>query len=200
MSLFILTFFYWWSFILKPLAVGKDIDRKNEILMSRKNLLKKLKSYIDNYLNTVKVNISVQRTENIAQPSKILEILAGLQIVNWDYYTVRSISKDDDFELHLKRKPDSCFLNNCFNDELKTWQANMDIQPAFNEFKAVIHMCSYFPKNEGHCSKAMQKVLKVAFQNNMHHYERMKTSSQAYLSKLEFSVQKAVYHILNNWS
>ena len=59
----------------------------------------------------------------------------------------------------------------------------MDIQPAFNEFKAVIHMYSYFPKSEGQCSKAMQ---------------RMKTSSQAYLSKLEFSVQKAVYHILNN--
>lgn len=193
-------FFYWWSFISKPLAVGKGIDRKNEILMCRKNLLKKLKSYIDNYLNTAKVSISVQRTENIAQPSKILQILAGLQIVNWDYYTVLSISKDDDFELYLKRKPHSCFLNNCFNHELKAWQANMDIQPAFNEFKAVIHMYSYFPKSEGQCSKAMQKVLKVAFQNNMHHYERMKTSSQAYLSKLEFSVQKAVYHILNNWS
>ena len=59
----------------------------------------------------------------------------------------------------------------------------MDIQPAFNEFKAVIHMYSYFPKSESQCSKAMQKVLKVAFQNNMHYYERMKTSSQAYLSK-----------------
>ena len=50
--------------------------------MCRKNLLKNLKSYIDNYLNTAKVSIIVQRTENIAQPSKILQILAGLQIVN----------------------------------------------------------------------------------------------------------------------
>ena len=49
-----------------------------------------------------------------------------------------SISKDDDFELHLKRKPNSCFTNNYVNDGLKGWQTNMDIiQFVFNEYKAV---------------------------------------------------------------
>ena len=51
--------------------------------------------------------------------------------------------KDDDFELHLKREPNSCFVNNYFNDGLQEWQANMDIQHVFNEDRAVTYICSY---------------------------------------------------------
>ena len=43
-------------------------------------------------------------------------------------------------------------------------------------------------------TSAHQEAAKEVFENNLHHYETMKTISQANLSKYESSVQEAVYH------
>ena len=64
----------------------------------------------------------------------IPEILAELRITDDYYYKALCISKDDDLELHLKRKQNSCFVNNYFNVRLKACQANMDIQPVSYEY------------------------------------------------------------------
>ena len=37
--------------------------------------------------------------------------------------------KMKNLELHLKRQPNSCFVNNYFDTGLKGWKTNMDIQP-----------------------------------------------------------------------
>ena len=88
------------------------------------------------------------------------------------------------------------FVNNYFDVGLKAWQANMDIQPVLNEYKAVPYMCQYFSKTEDQCSKAMKQAAKEGFENNMHHHDTMKAIAKAYLSNLECSVLEPVYHIL----
>ena len=60
------------------------------------------------------------------------------------YYKALSISKDEDLELPLRSQPNSCFVNNYFDVGLKALQANIDIQPIFNEYKAVTYMCHCF--------------------------------------------------------
>ena len=64
----------------------------------------------------------------------------------------------------------------------------MDIQPVFNEYKAVTYMCQYFSKTEDQCSQAMKQATKEAFENNMHHHHTTKTIAKAYLSSGECSV------------
>ena len=155
-----------------------------------------MKNYIDNNLNPAKVNVIDPTKDNYTQPLSISEILDELEISKDDYYRALSISKDEDLELHLKRQPDSCFINNYFDVGLKVWQTNMDIQPVFNECKAVTHMCQYFSKTEDQCSQAMKQAAKAAFENDMHHQDTMKTIAKAYLSNRECSIQEAVYHIL----
>ena len=83
-----------------------------------------------------------------------------MSISGEEYNRALSISEDNDYELHLIRPPNSCFVNNYFSDGLKAWQANMDIQPVFNEYKAVTYMCSYFSKSEDQCSAAMKQAAK----------------------------------------
>lgn len=61
----------------------------------------------------------------------IPENLTELQIVYDDDYII-FISQDDEFELHLKRNPNSCFINKYLNDRLKAVQSYMDIQPVFS--------------------------------------------------------------------
>lgn len=120
------------------------------------------------------------------------EIFEELQIADDDYYRALSISKDDGLQLHVKRKLNSCFVSNYFDNGLKVWQANIFIQPVFKEYEAVAYMCSYVSKIEDQCSQAMKNVAKEQFKNNLHHQGTVKTISQAYVNKLECSVQEAV--------
>ena len=57
--------------------------------------------------------------ENFTQPLSVKEILDELEISKDDYYRDLSISKDEYLELHLKREPNSCFVNNYFDVDLK---------------------------------------------------------------------------------
>ena len=63
------------------------------------------------------------------------------------YYRVLSISKDENLELHLKREPNFCFVNNYFDVCLKAWQANTDIYPVFNEYIGSDIYVTIFLKN-----------------------------------------------------
>ena len=63
---------------------------------------------------------------------------------NEKYYQGLSISKENYYETHLIQTLYLCFVNNYFRYVLKAWQENMNIQPVFNECKAVIYVCSYF--------------------------------------------------------
>ena len=72
----------------------------------------------------------------------------------------------------------------------------MDVQPVFNEYKAVTYMCSYFSKSEDQCSAAMKQAAKEVLDNEFGHFDAMKNILHAYASKQECSVHKAVYHVL----
>ena len=72
----------------------------------------------------------------------------GLEIIEEDYYWALSVSSVNDYQIHLKLNPDSCFLNNYNPAMLKAWQANIDLQPAHNYYKALSFMASYFSKSE----------------------------------------------------
>ena len=88
-----------------------------------------MKNHIDNNLNPAKVNVIGPTKDSYTQPLSISEILDELEISKDDYCRALSISKDEDLELHLKRQPDSCFVNNYFDVGLKlgrqTWAYNL---------------------------------------------------------------------------
>ena len=76
------------------------------------------------------------------------------------------------------------------------WEANMDIQPVFNHYKAVAYMCAYLSKSENECSVAMKQALRDAFEKELNNYEQMKSVANAYSNKKECSIQECVYHVL----
>ena len=109
------------TIIAKSLYSELTNDEKQEDLAWRKTLLKKVRKYIDDNLNPAKVNVIDPTKDNFTQPLSIQEILDELEISKDDYYKGLSVSKNDDSELHLKRLPNSCFVNNYFDVGLKSW-------------------------------------------------------------------------------
>ena len=160
-------------------------------MQQRNNILKKVKNYIAE-LNPSKKNFLNSTKEDYEELKSIDEILASLEISKHDYEEALSIFDDNDFQIHYKRPPNSCFVNN----GLMAWEANMNIQPVFNHYKAVAYMCAYLSKSENECSVAMKQAVRDAFEKELSNYEQMKSVANAYINKREHSIQESVYHIL----
>ena len=184
------------TLIACPLSNDLNSTEKERILQNRKDILDKVKGYIDEYLFPKKHNVIDPMKINFEEPGTISEILQKLDISEDEYYNALSISKDSDFEIHLKRPPNSCFVNNYFAEGLQAWEANMGIQPVFNYYKAITYMCKYLSKSEDECSKAMKQALNEAKHNNSDKFQQMFQITKAYSSSRECSVQEAVYHVM----
>ena len=68
-----------------------------------------MENYIDNKLNPSKKNLLDSTKDGCEEINKIDEILASLEISKHDYKEALSISEDNDFQIHYKRPPNSCF-------------------------------------------------------------------------------------------
>ena len=184
------------TIIAVPLPKDLSEYEKTQRLEQRKFLLDKVAAYINTNLNPKKCNIINPEKDNFEQVSDIKDILQELGISEQEYYEALSTSSDADFQIHLKRPPNSCFVNNYFDEGLLAWKANIDIQPVFNHYKAVTYMCAYFSKSEDGVSEAMNQAAKEAFNSNKSNMEQMRSIARAYNTKRECSVQEAVYLLM----
>ena len=57
-------------------------------------------------------------------------------------------------------------------------------------------MCAYFSKSEDKTSEAMKQAAKEAVTQKKEKFEQMKAIARAYITKREYSVKEAVYHIM----
>ena len=113
------------TIVAQPLSDSLSVDEKNVIMGNRKLLLKKVKQYIHSKLNPSKKNFYNTSRDDYEKTKSIDEILEFLEISKFDYEQALSISDDHDFQLHYRRLPNSCFVNNYFCDGLIAWEANM---------------------------------------------------------------------------
>ena len=102
-------------------------SQKKEILLKRKETLNIVSGYINEYLNPSKYNFYDPLKEDFVEPKSVSEILTDLGVSVDAYYSALEISDDTDFQIHLRRPTNSCFVNNYFQLGLKAWEANMDI-------------------------------------------------------------------------
>ena len=72
------------------------------------------------------------------------------------------------------------------------WEANLDIQPVLDCYKAVSYMCAYFSKSEDDSSEAMKQAAREAYESGNPVCEIMKSVARAYRTHREMSAQEAV--------
>ena len=122
-----------------------DISKRKEILL-------KVKDYINNFLNPSKTNFFDPSRDDFTEITSTSEVLKELNIIEEEYENALKFFDDNGFQLHIRRPTNSCFVNNYFDIGLLVWEANIDIQPVFNYYKAATYMCSYLSKQEDECS------------------------------------------------
>ena len=174
--------------VAEPISEELDEELKKSMLIRRNEILSSVKEEIDKVLNPNNSQYDSTKTEE--------ELLSSLGITEDQYYWALSVSGDSDFDLHLKRSVDSCFINNYFVAGVKGFRANVDLQPVFNHYKCVTYVCSYFTKDETECSQAIINAAKEAKTSNMTIKDSLRKIGAAFLSTREVSSQECVYRCM----
>ena len=172
----------------EPLPEELDEEVKRSMLSRRNEILSLVKRTIDKVLDPNNPEYDPTRSEE--------ELLSSLGVTKEQYYWALTVSVDSDFELHLKRPLDSCFINNYFLAGVKGFKANVDLQPVFNHYKCVTYVCSYFTKDETECSQAIANAAKEAKASNLAIGESLRKIGAAFLSTREVSAQECVYRCM----
>ena len=102
--------------IAVPLPDGMSDDENNMILQKCETTLK-CEVYINEKLDPRKVNILNQRNADYKKVLSITDMLCELGITEDEYYNALSISSNEYFQIHLKREPNACFINNYLNKD-----------------------------------------------------------------------------------
>ena len=109
--------------------------------------------------------------KDFEKTTSIKNILAERGFTEDPYYNVLYISSDSDFQIHIKRALNACFVNNFFTEGLQAWKANIDIQPSLQSCD--MHVCLFF-KAEDETSEAMKQAAREASAGNKSDYEKMR--------------------------
>ena len=125
-------FYTYRTIVAEPLSNDLCADVKTGILTRRASILGTVKSKIDKILNPSK-------SEYISHLTAA-QVLTTVDISEQDYYWALSVSAYSEYELHLKRSTDSCFINNYFVAGIQGFAANVDSQPVFNHYKCITYM------------------------------------------------------------
>ena len=91
------------TLIARPLSKDISLETKAGILSNRSSILCKVKAYVDEFLNPNKVSYIHDIT--------VSQILLQLGFSEEDYHEALSISTSDDYEVHMRRPPNSSFVN-----------------------------------------------------------------------------------------
>ena len=123
------------TIVAEPLLENLSEQERSLILEQCQHVLDKVKNYIDTYLDPRKNNFFDPAASNYCELQDISTILQSLGLNEEEYYNALSISTDNDFQIHLRRPANSCFINSYFEEGLLAWEANLDIQPVINHYK-----------------------------------------------------------------
>ena len=176
------------TIVAEPLSEELDESMKSKMLQNRNEILSLVKQKIDDVLNPSLSTYNSLLTED--------DIFTSIGISKDQYLSALSISSDSNYELHLKRSLDSCFINNYFIAGLKGFGANVDLQPVFDHYKCITYVCSYFTKDETQCLQAIMNAAKEAKAGNMEIREGLRKIGAAFLSSREVSSQECVYRCM----
>ena len=137
-------------------------------------------TYIDSQLNLVRPNVCGKLRDHFENVGSINCVLNQLVVYEEDYYNVLFISDYNDFQVHLNQLLNSCFVKNYFRTGLLAFEANLDIQPGFNYYKAVIHKSPYLSKTQYKCLYAENQGFNEAMTKNLTNCDEIRSTTPAY--------------------
>ena len=110
-----------------------------------------------------------------------------------DYYEYISTSERG-LILVSKRSVKERYINNYNREWLEAWNANLDVQFAFDTYAVLTYMVNYYGKDETGMTKLLQEALKEA--KDKPFKEQLKALALCYMTHRQQGASEAIYKIL----
>ena len=100
------------------------------------------------------------------------------------------------YKIVLKREPSEIWINNYNEEMLRAWNANMDIQIAYDPHAVVTYICNYVNKPEEGMTKFLREALNAA--KDKEHEEQLRILNFTYLTHRQRGGPEALYCMMKN--
>ena len=182
------------TIIATPLTGGdekenaKKLSRYCHIMCVAQELLKKLKK-------EEKTNISFK--EFLLELSKLIKPKEGkktytVKECKKEYYAALATSSRGQI-LILKREVQDMCINNYESEFLHAWDANLDIQLAFDPFSVITYMISYIGKDETGVTNFMKETLQLA--RHLAFKDQLRALVNCYIKNRQIGASECIYRM-----
>lgn len=113
------------TIVVETLASNISQNDKLGILEKQRQVLIKVKDYINSCLNPIYVYLFDHFKVNFVEVKSVFYVLNESGIDEFEYERTLGIPADNGFQHHWKVPTNSCFLNNYFDIRLLAWKVNM---------------------------------------------------------------------------
>ena len=105
------------------------------------------------------------------------------------------ILTDSNCHIHLRRNTRSCFVSNYNTVLLRSWRANIDLQPVSNYHKPVAYITVCFSKPEQEMSKSVRQAEREIKTQKVKTREGMYKITNPFRNARQVSVQEVPYYL-----
>ena len=118
------------------------------------------------------------------------EFLQKLNVTEDHYHQCLGTMKKG-YKVILKRDTKEIWINNYNEEMLRAWNANMDIQLAYDSHAVVTYICDYAYKTENGMTKKLKKALDLA--RDKEDLEQLRILVNEYLTSRQKAAPEAIY-------
>lgn len=173
------------TIIAQPLGDEKDEKEKEEEYEKAKEILTSAK-------NVMKENDMSKMTFE----EFIAKICDG-EKTEEEYHNALSIMKRGHM-LIMKRDPNAIKINNYNEEMLRAWNANMDIQLAYDHYAIISYICNYITKGETGMTKLLRDALEAA--RDKPHDQQLRILNATYLTHRQKGAPESIYGLIKGMS
>lgn len=166
--------------LAEPLSSDMDPKEKTEKMKKAKKILQDAKTLLE--------------LPDFDEKMTFDEFLECIDTNEEDYFDAIKIS-DRGKVLVLKRSLKERFINNYNPEMIYAWNANMDIQVAFDPYAVISYIANYMMKDENSTTPFLREVLNKS--SKLDAKERLKLLKNTYLTHRQVGASEAVYKAIS---
>ena len=166
------------TIIAKPLPEEEEEDSKKDKYKRYTEILLKAREYLE--------------SENMNEDLTLDEFLDEIGEKKEEYYKALSTTKHGKVMI-LKRSVKERFVNNYNKAWMMAWNANMDVQVAFDPYSVIAYLIDYINKDETEERKFLKEAFKLVKDQPLQ--DQFRALSTTYLTHRQVGASEAFYRL-----
>ena len=178
-----------YTIVAQPLN-EKDPSKKSKILQHAAKTIKKVMDALE---DDTMVNEIIEKYKSSSIADQLREVCRIAGVKYTDYINALGISNRG-YSVVFERSLSEMFINPFNETWIRSWNANLDLQPVLDYFAVVTYVTDYYAKDDSGTMEILKNTLKDKDITDVQ--EKMKVSANVYLTHRQIGEAEAVFRLI----